>query len=264
MASALTIHRSTVGMKALVALTGLIMFGFLIVHMAGNLLILLGYEAFNGYAHTIKSNAPLLWGTRIVLTVSVVLHIALTVRLATRNSGARTSRYHTPKGRRDQVTSYAARTMVWSGPILAAYILFHLAHFTVPGLDLGGEFSAANAYGNFIRGFRVPWVAAIYIVANLMLGLHLFHGAWSALQSLGASHPRYDGMRKRAAIGVALLITAGNVFLPSSVFLRLVGTDAQLAASDAHPLGAPDVGDTQTGSSDTAPSTALGAEAGTE
>ena len=148
MASALTIHRSTVGMKALVALTGLIMFGFLIVHMAGNLLILLGYEAFNGYAHTIKSNAPLLWGTRIVLTVSVVLHIALTVRLATRNSGARTSRYHTPKGRRDQVTSYAARTMVWSGPILAAYILFHLAHFTVPGLDLGGEFSATNAYGN--------------------------------------------------------------------------------------------------------------------
>lgn len=240
MASALTIHRSTVGMKALVAITGLILFGFLIGHLAGNLLIFAGYETYNGYAHALKSNFPLLWGTRVTLIVAVIGHIVFTMKLAGRNAGARGSRY---KKKTDQVTSYAARTMVLTGPLLAAYIVFHLAHFTVPGLDLGGEHSVINAYGNFIRGFRVPWVAGIYIFANLMLALHLFHGAWSALQSLGAGHPRYNPLRQKLAIGVAVLIAGGNVFLPIAVLTGLAGSDEQLALSDQHPLG-PDAPET--------------------
>ncbi|MFK7984909.1 MAG: succinate dehydrogenase cytochrome b subunit [Sandaracinaceae bacterium] len=237
MSSALTLHRSTVGKKALVAITGLVLFGFVIGHLAGNLILFAGYEAFNGYAHTLKSTLPLLWGTRITLLVSVIVHIALTMSLAGRNTAARGSRY---KKKKDQVTSYAARTMVLSGPLLAGFILFHLAHFTVPGLDLGGEHEAVNAYGNLVRGFRVPWVAGIYIFANAMLGLHLFHGAWSALQSVGAGHPKYNPMRKTAAMGLALAISAGNIFIPISVLTGITGSDEQLQLSDQHPLG-PDV-----------------------
>lgn len=237
MSSALTLHRSTVGKKALVAITGLILFGFVIGHLSGNLILFAGYEAFNGYAHMLKSTLPLLWGTRIVLLASVVTHIALTVSLAGRNTAARGSRY---KKKKDQVTSYAARTMVLTGPLLAAFILFHLAHFTVPGLSLGGEHEAVNAYGNLVRGFRVPWVAGIYIFANAMLGLHLFHGAWSALQSVGAGHPKYNPMRKAAAMGLAVAISAGNIFIPISVLTGITGSDEQLQLSDQHPLG-PDV-----------------------
>lgn len=235
MASALTLHKTTIGKKALVAITGLILFGFVIGHLAGNLLVLAGYETYNAYAAGLKANLPLLWGVRVVLLVSVALHIYLTLSLAGRNAGARSTRYQRP--RQDQVTTYAARTMVLTGPLLLAYILFHLAHFTVPGLDIGGEFDVHNVYGNLVRGFRVPWVAGIYIFATLMLGLHLYHGAWSALQSVGAGHPRYNPMREKAAMGLAVLITLGNVLIPVSVLTGLVGSDAELAESDAHPLG---------------------------
>ncbi|MEQ8727718.1 MAG: succinate dehydrogenase cytochrome b subunit [Sandaracinaceae bacterium] len=238
MQRALTLTRSTVGMKAVIAVTGLILFGFVIGHLAGNTLLFAGYEAFNGYAASLKGNPALLWGVRSVLLVSVVAHIALTMKLAGRNSSARPTAYK--KARQDQITTYAARTMVISGPLLFAYILFHLAHFTVPGLDLGGEHDVVNVYGNVVRGFRVPWVAGIYIFANILLGLHLFHGAWSALQSLGANHPKYNPLRKRLAIGFALVVAGGNIFIPVAVMTRVVGDDEQLAASDMHPLGAPE------------------------
>jgi succinate dehydrogenase / fumarate reductase cytochrome b subunit len=240
MSAAMTLTRSTIGIKAIVALTGLILFGFVIVHMAGNMIVFAGYEAYNHYGAAIKANPPLLWGTRIVLLVSVITHIALTMKLAGRNASARPEGYRGDPRRKDQITTYAARTMVISGPLLAAYILFHLLHFTVPGLDLGGAHDAVNVYGNLVRGFRVPWVAGIYIFANILLGLHLFHGAWSALQSLGASHPKYNPLRQRLAIGLAVVIAGGNIFLPVAVLARLVGSAEELAQSDLHPLGADD------------------------
>lgn len=235
MQRALTLTQSTVGTKAIVAVTGLILFGFVIGHLLGNLLVFAGYETYNAYAASLKATPALLWGVRALLLVSVAAHIAMSMKLAGRNSQARATAYQ--KARQDQVTTYAARTMVLSGPLLLAYILFHLAHFTVPGLDLGGEFSHENVYGNLVRGFRVWWVSAIYIFANILLGLHLFHGAWSALQSLGANHPKYNPLRRRVAVGLALFVAAGNVFLPIAVMSRLVGSDEQLALSDAHPLG---------------------------
>lgn len=224
--SALTLTRTTIGQKVIVAVTGLILFGFVIGHFAGNLIVFVGPEAYLDYAWTLKHNPPLLWGTRITLLVSVVVHLTLTMSLARRNASARPRAYK--KAREDQITSYAARTMVISGPLLLAYILFHLAHFTAPGLSLGGEFDHVNVYANLIQGFRVWWVSAIYVFANIMLGLHLFHGAWSALQSVGAQHRKYDAMRKNAAIGLALLVSGGNVFIPLAVQANLVGSPDQL------------------------------------
>ena len=234
MASVMTLHRSLIGQKALVAVTGLVLFGFVIGHLAGNLLVFAGHEALNNYAFGLKNMPPLLWGTRIVLLGSVLVHIGLTMSLARRNAGARKGGYAKSQSVLHQ---YAARTMVISGPLLAAYIIFHIAHFTAPGLDLGGDWDHLDVYGNVVRGFRVPYVAGIYIFANLLLGLHLFHGAWSALQSLGAGHPKYNPMRKTIATALALGICIGNVSIPTAILVGVVGTDEQLEASRLDPLG---------------------------
>jgi succinate dehydrogenase / fumarate reductase cytochrome b subunit len=223
MQRALAITRTTVGKKALVAITGVILFGFVIGHLAGNLLLFGGPDAYNAYAAGLKGNLPLLWGVRITLLVSVVVHIALTISLAGRNAQARSVGYKKP--REDLVTTYAARTMVLSGPILLAYIVFHIAHFTAPGLSIGGDFNAHDVYANVVHGFRVWWVSAIYVFANVLLGLHLFHGGWSALQSLGANHPAYNAWRKRGAIALALLVSAGNVSFPIAVLTRVIDED---------------------------------------
>ncbi len=233
MTSALTLTRTTIGQKVVVAVTGLILFGFVIGHFLGNLILFVGPEAFIDYGWTLKHNPPLLWGTRITLLVAVVTHIGLTMSLARRNASARPSRYK--KAREDQVTSYAARTMVISGPLLAGYILFHIAHFTAPGLAFGGaEFDHVNIYANVVSSFNVWWVAAIYVFANAMLGLHLFHGAWSALQSVGAQHPRYDSIRRNLAIGLAVMVAGGNMMIPLAVRGGLVGDAEQLRAAAEH------------------------------
>ena len=230
MQSVLALTRSTVGQKVVVAITGVILFGFVIGHLLGNLLLFVGPEAYNAYAVGLKTNLPLLWGVRTTLLVSIVAHIGLTMKLAGRNATARPVGYKKP--RKDLITTYAARTMVITGPLLAAYIIFHIAHLTV-GLDLGGEFNVHNVYANTVHGFRVWWVSAIYIFANFLLGLHLYHGAWSALQSMGLQHPRYDVLRQRVAIAFALFVAGGNIFIPIAVQTHLVGSAEQMAESRA-------------------------------
>jgi len=231
MQSVLALTRSTIGQKVVVAITGVILFGFVIGHLLGNLILFAGPEAYNAYAAAIKGNPPLLWGTRITLVVSVLLHIVFTMKLAARNAGARSTAYKKP--RKDLVATYAGRTMVLSGPLLAAYIIFHIAHFTAPGLDLGGDFDVHNVYANAIQGFRVWWVSAIYMFANFLLGLHLFHGAWSALQTVGLQHRRYDALRKQIAVGLALFIAIGNISIPVAVLVGVTGSAEQLAESRA-------------------------------
>lgn len=233
MQRALTLTRTTVGKKALVAITGAILFGFVIGHLAGNLLLFAGAEVYNGYALTLKSNLPLLWGVRTVLLVSVAVHVVLTIQLAGRNSAARRASYQHP--RKDLMTTYAARTMVLTGPLLLAFILFHLAHYTAPGLSLGGQFDPNDVYTNVVQSFRVWWVSAIYIFANAMLGLHLFHGGWSFLQSLGANDPRYNVWRRRGAIALALFVAGGNVSIPVLVLSGVgVGARGAIEAPAVH------------------------------
>jgi len=230
---ALTLWGSSIGQKAIVAVTGLILIGFLTGHLAGNLLVFAGPEAFNGYAAALHAKPPLVWGTRVVVLLAFVVHIRLTILLARRNAAARPVGYS--KARQDQLTTYAARTMILSGPLLGAYVVFHLAHFTVPGLDLGGPFSHTNIYLNLVRGFRIWWVSAIYIFANFLLGLHLYHGAWSALQTLGLQHPKWDALRQRLAVGFGVLVAAGFISIPIAVQARIVGTEEQLTESASFP-----------------------------
>ncbi|HET9960214.1 MAG TPA: succinate dehydrogenase cytochrome b subunit [Polyangiaceae bacterium] len=211
---------TTTGQKALLAVSGVILFGFTIVHMLGNLQVFLGPEQYNHYAEVLKGNPPLLWITRSVLLVSAVVHIVMVVKLYSRSLAARPVAYRVKK---NIATSYAASAMKYSGPALLFYILFHLAHFTFPGVAMGAyEHSPTDAYANFVNGFAVPWVALLYVIANLFLGMHLFHGAFSMLQSIGANHPRYNDRARQVARFFALLVTAGNVILPLSVLTGLV------------------------------------------
>jgi succinate dehydrogenase / fumarate reductase, cytochrome b subunit len=220
MQDTITTFSTTIGKKAALAVTGLVLFGFTVGHMLGNLQVFLGPEAFNGYAESIKSKPPLLWGVRTLLLVSVLVHIGIAFDLYSRSSSARAVGY---RMKRNVVTSYAAATMKYSGPFLLLYIVFHLAHFTAPGLSLGAlPFSHSDPYTNFVSSFKVPWVAGVYILANVFLGMHLYHGSWSLFQSLGLSHPRYNPLRQRLAIALGLAVAIGNVIMPLSVMAGII------------------------------------------
>jgi len=217
---ALTLFDTSVGKKAALAVSGVILFGFVIGHMLGNLQVLLGPEVYNAYAEGIKHNALLLWGTRSVLLVALLVHTAIVLELYGKSIAARPVAY---KVKKNIATTYAGLMMKYTGPILLAYIVFHLAHFTFPGTALGDyEHVPDDVYGNFVHAFSIPWVVALYVFANLMLSLHLYHGAYSMLQSIGFNHPRYNARLKLVARGLAFLVTAGNVFLPLTVMLGLV------------------------------------------
>ena len=220
MEKALTLSHSTIGKKALLAVSGLVIFGFVIGHMLGNLQVFLGPEKLNAYAATLHHTPALLWGTRIVLVVAIITHIAMALQLMGRSSTARPVAYAKTD---NAVTSYAAITMKLSGPILFFYILFHLAHFTVPGLALGNyEHSSTNVYANVVNGFSIPWVTAVYVIAQVLLGLHLYHGAWSMFQTLGLSHPRYEAKKKLAAQTLALVVMIGNISMPVCVLAGVI------------------------------------------
>jgi len=208
---------TTIGKKAVMAVTGVILAAFVLGHLAGNLQIFLGPEQFNGYARFLHSVPELLWPVRIVLLVSVVLHIWSSLQLAVIKSEARPMGYvkSKPTG-----SSYASRTMYWSGPILAAFVVYHLMHFT---FGAGGTpYQELDAYGNVINGFRVPIVAIFYILAMGLLCLHLRHGLWSMFQSLGFAHPRHTPRIQRAASLVSLLVFFGFVSIPVAVLTRLI------------------------------------------
>jgi succinate dehydrogenase / fumarate reductase cytochrome b subunit len=218
-AATLTLTRSTIGLKVVMAVTGVVLVGFVIAHMLGNLQVYLGPETLNAYGEFLHSKPGLLWGARTVLLVSVFGHIVSAYRLASRNSDARPVGY---AKRRYVATNYAARTMVWSGPILLLFIVYHLLHLTV-GYSAGDYVhDPANVYGNVVGSFQNPFVSLFYIVAMLALGKHLFHGVWSLFQSLGLSHPRYDAKRRTLATAVALAVVIGNISIPVSVLLGIV------------------------------------------
>jgi len=217
---ALTLFDTSVGKKAALAVSGVILFGFVIGHMLGNLQVLEGPEVYNAYGEAIKANPLLLWGVRALLLVSLLVHTTIVLELYGKSIAARPVGY---KVKKNIATSYAAMMMKFTGPLLLVYIIFHLAHFTFPGTALGDyDHVPGDVYSNFVNAFQIPWVVAVYVIANLMLGMHLYHGAFSMLQSVGFNHPRYDKRLKYVARGLAFLVTAGNVFLPLTVFLGLV------------------------------------------
>jgi succinate dehydrogenase / fumarate reductase cytochrome b subunit len=207
--------QSTNGKKAVMAVTGAILFLFVIGHLAGNLQIFESRERLNAYGHLLKNLGELLWIVRAVLIVCVVLHIWATVQLALRNLKARPIGY---KVKKSVASNYADRTMYWSGPIILAFVVFHLLQFTAGKLHPGAPaFSDTDIYYNVVAGFSVWWVSAWYIFSMILLGLHLRHGIWSAFQSLGANHPRHTPVLKQAALWIAIAITAGYISIPVAV-----------------------------------------------
>jgi succinate dehydrogenase / fumarate reductase cytochrome b subunit len=213
MQRALTLHQTTVGKKVIMALSGVVIVGFTVGHFLGNLNLYLGPEALNGYAAKLHSLPALVWGTRLVLLLAFGAHIASAFSLWARNRKARGSRY---KKNKDLVTDYAARTMYWSGPILLFYLIYHLLQFTILPAHPG------DVYRNVVEGFQNPLVASVYIVGNVALGFHIFHGIYSAFQTLGANHPRFNSYRRDLAVAISAAITLGNVSFPISVLAGVV------------------------------------------
>lgn len=228
MQKALTLVDTSVGKKAIVGLTGAILFGFVIAHLSGNLLLFLGQQAIDDYGHLLHAVPELLWGARIVLLLSLVTHIVLTIDIARRSRAARRTPYrnYVEAAPMSYLQTLGRTTMVLTGPLIALYIVFHLAHLTggapvVPGY----EFQEGHVYENVVHGFRIWWIAAIYMAANALLCVHLFHGGQALFQSLGFNHPRYQGAIKRGAAFFAAFVGTGNIAIPLLVLMRLVGAD---------------------------------------
>jgi succinate dehydrogenase / fumarate reductase, cytochrome b subunit len=219
MQRSLTFFGSSIGKKVVMAATGLVLYGFVIGHMIGNLQIYLGPKAINDYAEFLQHflHGQGIWLVRAGLLVAVGLHIWAAVMLTLANWSAR------PVGYREWQaveSTYASRTMVWSGPILAAFILYHLAHFTLGTVH--PEFVRGEVYRNVVVGFQNPFVSAFYVLAMLALGLHMYHGFWSMLHTLGLSHPRWNPVRRTASLVLAGIVVLGNVSVPLSVLAGIV------------------------------------------
>ncbi len=211
--------QTTVGKKAVMAITGVILFGFVVGHLLGNLQIFLPPEHINHYAATLRSLPALLWGARITLLISVGLHIWSSWQLWLLQREARPIGY---VKKTNLNSTYASRTMMWSGPIILAFVIFHLLHLTFGTIHPGGPFDEHNVYNNVVTGFQVWPVSLFYIIAMIMLCYHLYHGLWSMFQTLGFSHPVYTPWLRALAKIVAILIAVGNISIPVAVLAGFI------------------------------------------
>jgi succinate dehydrogenase / fumarate reductase cytochrome b subunit len=225
-----TFFGSSLGKKVAMALSGVILFGFVIVHMLGNLQVYLGPVTFNGYAAGLRKVPELLWAARGVLLLAVLVHIWAAYTLTMLNRQARGTGYREKTHRESTLGS---RTMRWTGVLVLFFIVYHLLHFTFGTAH--PDFREGDAFHNFVTGFQSPLVSAAYIVAMLCLALHLYHGAWSWLQTLGLSHPRYNGTRRTLALLFTAAIVIANISFPIAVMAGLVHESAPQSASAGTP-----------------------------
>jgi succinate dehydrogenase / fumarate reductase, cytochrome b subunit len=217
MSRALTFYSTSIGKKVVMAITGLILLGFVIGHMLGNLQVFIGASQMNEYAAMLKANAALLWGVRLVLVVAVMLHIVAAVQLTRMSRRSRPEGYHY----KDVIQAdYAARTMRWSGLIIALFVIYHLLHFTAGTVH--PQFDVHDVYRNVIIGFRVWPVSVFYIIAMVALAFHLWHGVWSMFQTLGLINPKSDKIIRRLAALATLAIVIGFISVPMAVLAGLI------------------------------------------
>lgn len=221
----LELYSSAIGKKYVMAISGIILMAYVFLHMVGNLKLYLGATELNEYAEWLRAIAypalphgGALWIMRVILLVAFVLHIHAAYSLTVMNRRARPDSYRSP---RDYVAAdFASRTMRWTGIIILLFVIFHLMDLTWGTAN--PAFERGDVYGNVIASFqRVP-VSIIYIVANLALGLHLYHGAWSLFQSLGWNNRRFNHWRRYFAIAFAVVVAAGNITFPLAVLLGIV------------------------------------------
>jgi len=226
-AKALSLVETSIGKKALVALTGAALYGFAFVHAVGNLQVFLGEEHFNEYAELLQSMPKVVWANRLGLLAALLIHVALVIQIASQARAARPGRYKIDAPiAKDQgiLERYARQTMILSGFIVFAYLAFHLAHLTggvVPGLF----FERGLAFPNPLYGMRNPPHAGLLVFANLLLGLHLFHGCVALFQTLGLKHAQWDARTKPAALAITAVIVGTNVIIPLACLTRVVGSE---------------------------------------
>ena len=216
----LRFYSSSLGMKIVMAATGVILFGFIIGHLIGNLQIFAGPEVLDSYARFLKEKPEVIWTARVTLLASVGLHILTAMQLTIRNCSARPIAYRLHMY---DEASYAARTMVWSGPIIGLFVIYHLLHFTVGIVHPSQpDFRAEAVYANVVSGFQQWPVALFYNLAVLSLGLHIAHGVSSMFQSIGLNHPKYEPSIRRSAVVLSSVIVAGYVSIPIAVLIGVV------------------------------------------
>jgi len=224
------VFQSSVGKKYVMAVTGLVLFLFVIGHLAGNLQIFLGGDAINRYGHFLQSNPELIWPTRLSLLLMVGLHILSATKLSLENKAARPVGYaaYQPVG-----SSYASRTMLVGGSIVFVFVVYHLLHYTakVQYLNLSGQNFTAfieklpgqvpserqDIYRMMVVGFSQPWVSGFYVLGLALLCLHLSHGASSMFQSLGWKNEAYRPFLDKAVRVVAVLIFLGYTSIPLAI-----------------------------------------------
>ena len=221
---AVRFYEAPLGKKVVMAVTGVILFGYVLGHLLGNLQIYSSNpQQINRYAAFLHSpsNALALWAIRTFLLAAVVLHITASIQLWLQNRAARPIGY---ARKADVPTSYAARTMIWSGPIIGAFVIFHVLHLTAGAVVPLQEIAPnePDVRYNVIAGFQNPYISGFYILAMGLLCLHLFHGLWSMFQSVGYSHPRYTPLIQKGAAIVAILILIGNISIPIAVLTGLL------------------------------------------
>lgn len=223
------LFKSSIGRKLIMALTGIALFGFLIGHVSGNLLIFKGQEAINDYAEWLVNLGPLLWVARAGLLAIFALHIYMGIQLSAENRAARPEPY---AHEATVQASLPSRWMLTTGLLVLAYVVYHLAHFTFgvvlpDGAALVEEPSGRHdVYGMIVYGFQNPIVSISYLVFLAILGVHLWHGVASFFQTVGLSHARYA--RAAHALGrvATLAIILAYVLIPVSVMLGFVGRAA--------------------------------------
>ncbi|MFO0954431.1 MAG: succinate dehydrogenase cytochrome b subunit [Isosphaeraceae bacterium] len=200
---------STIGLKILMALTGVILSGFVLGHMAGNLQAFQGQKALDHYGELLHMEPALLWLVRLVLLSAVGVHIWAYIVLMRKNASARSSAYRETSHKE---STYASRSMRVTGPLLLLFIIYHILHLTTGTVH--PSFEEGKVYHNLTSGLSVGWVAAIYLLAMGMLGLHLWHGVWSLFQTLGANQPRYNSLGRRFATVFTVVVVLGFAAIP--------------------------------------------------
>lgn len=210
---------STVGKKIVMAVSGLIMVGFVVLHMAGNLQLFEGADRLNTYSAFLHGPAgEVLWLLRALLLVAAVAHVISAYQLTVLDRAARPVPY---AKRKLQAATIGSRTMRVGGIVLALFIVLHVLHFTTLTLQ-PAPLTPGDVYANVLASFQVWWVTALYVGAMVALALHLYHGMWSAVRTLGFERGRLDPFHRPVAITLAVIVWAGFTLVPVAVYFHLV------------------------------------------
>jgi succinate dehydrogenase / fumarate reductase cytochrome b subunit len=210
----LALWNTSVGKKAVMAATGLIMVAYLITHVLANLLVFQGPAKINAYSRFLHGTGGALWAARLVLLAAVLLHIIAAVQLTRRRQLARPIGYAAE--RHAQGSTLASRTIRWGGGLILLFLVFHILHFTLGTVH--PSFVEGDPYHNVAAGFANPLVVLFYEAAMAAVGLHLYHGIWSSGRTLGVSAPSPHPLRRQLALALSVIVWAGFTAIPVAVY----------------------------------------------